>query len=315
MKSAIAPCDGDPQWQVLLAELIARPRPALGTVTPSGAVLLGKGRTADVWGFRDFAIKLFRHREGIAVPKIMPGEIETYERLSSCGESGLPRLFAHGAIDAKPEDGNACGWAKYSRLPGQPLTFDELEALAPVERARWVCDLVTETINIESSLSAVEPLPSWRANYSDVRTARLKTWGRESGAISVEDLALTAKLSALIQGERNTRIYIHGDFNPPNIVADFERMVTTGSIVKFVDPMISYDAPESNWRHFTWLPELAEALAREYGKRAGAPSNHRLMYAIGAFTHLYNAIAEPQQAAFRRRALARCLDKIAMTPS
>ena len=243
----------------------------------------------------------------------MTAEITTYERLGLTEDTGLPRLYAHGQFDNPAEEASACGWAVYSRIFGEALSFAILKNLTPDERARFVHDVVGEAISLETRLNAVEPLPSWNDNYSDVRIKRLRKWRDENGKISITDLALAEEVNAFIQRERKTWRYIHGDFNPPNIMADFARMAWAGSIVKFVDPMISYDAPESNWRHLTLFPDLAEAIAHEYSRRTNTPTNHRLMYAIGAFTHLYNALAEPQQAAFRQPALIRCLEKVGIT--
>jgi hypothetical protein len=295
------------QWQIVLAEIVARPRPSSQTTTASGAVLLGKGQTADVWGFRRYAIKLFRHRYGISVPDSMTHEIATYERLESSGKGGgLPRLYEYGLIDEPHADPNVYGWAKFSRVPGRPLSYDELSNLTTAERARWVQDVVAEAVNMETALSEVEPLPSWCDDYATVRIKWIRKRAEIPGQISNADIALADKLGSFIASKTVSRKFIHGDFNPPNIIADLSDIDSVGSTIKVVDPLINYDTPEANWRQFTFLPDISDALAAEYTRQTNFNINSSLMYAIGAMTHLYRAIADPENAAIRRVALDRC---------
>ena len=307
-----SPSDLVAQWDVVLAELITRPRPPAATTTPSGAVLLGTGRTADVWGLGPYAIKIFRHRRGLSIPSNITSEISTYVHLQHFESSGLPQLYAYGWLDTPALDPNACGWAIFARIAGHALTFDVLEHLNADRNNRLVSDVVGKALTLEARLKTVTPLPDWNRNYSDSRVVRLQKWSRSPGIVSSSDAALATEIGTIIQAERTTLTYIHGDFNPPNIMADFSRITEAHSIVTFIDPMISYDAPELNWRHFTLRPALADALAYEYSKRTNLPMNDRLMYSIGALTHLYNAIFYPEQAAFRRPAIARCLERVGL---
>jgi hypothetical protein len=298
-------------WDAVLAELVARPRPDAGAVAPSGAILLGKGQCSDVWGaWKDYALKLFRHRRGIPVANYyMTGEIATYEKLGSVRNSGLPRLYEHANIEGKEVDAAPCGWALYSRVPGKPLTYDDLKGLDADTRKRWVHDVVKETVNIERCLNNVsDPLPAWENNYMGVRVPLLEA-RYQQGKISTKDRDLAIRLRDRIEYETSGNIkYLHGDFNPPNVIADLTGVDREGSIVKFVDPLISHEAPEANWRHFTLMPNLADGLATEYDRQTGTTTNEHLMYAIGAATHLYMSIADPAQAAIRRpAALDKCL--------
>jgi hypothetical protein len=299
------------QWQTVLAEIVARPRPPPQTTTASGAVLLGKGLTADVWGFSHYAIKLFRHRYGISVPDSMAREIATYERLESSGKAGgLPRLYEYGLIDGPHADPNVYGWAKFSRVPGHPLSYDELSNLTTAARALWVQGVVSEAVKMETALGEVQPLPSWHDDYTTVRIKLIRKRAETPGQISSDDLTLADELGSIIASMTISRKFIHGDFNPPNIIADISRIDSQSCTITFVDPLINYDAPEANWRQLTLLPELSDALAAEYTRQTGFQINNGLMYAIGAMTHLYMAIVEPENAEIRRLALVRCVERI-----
>ena len=84
---------------------------------------MGTGRTADVWGFTEYAIKLFRHRGGLFVPSNMTAEITTYERLGLTEDTGFP-VDAHGQFDNPAEEASACGWAVIREYRGSVLLRD-----------------------------------------------------------------------------------------------------------------------------------------------------------------------------------------------
>ena len=258
-------------WSDILGEIIARPRPPLATTTPLGAVLLGKGFTSNVWKINEFAVKLFRHRHGLNVPEGMHRELTTYERLSySTQPSGLPQLFDHGLLDEPAIEPNACGWAQYSLVQGRPLSFDELTSLNEEKRDRWIHDVVLEAINIETSLSQVEPPQNWHNDYASVQFDRIRKLADTPGRITPEQLELAANLHSLISELTVARKFIHGDFNPPNVIANLDDFTSSTSIIKFVDPLINLDAPEANWRHFTAIPLLSDTLLTEYEQQTGA---------------------------------------------
>jgi hypothetical protein len=115
----------------------------------------------------------------------------------------------------------------------------------------------------------------------------------------------------VIHRSQVSRRYLHGDFNPPNIIADIE----SGSMkITLIDPLITKDPPEANWRFFTEDPPLAEHLALEYGSKHGQQPDAQTMYAIGALTHLFLSITranvDPNYAFSRRSALDTCIAKL-----
>ncbi len=293
-------------WHDFLAEASAAPRPAIGTELASGATLLGKGRTADVWALGDCAVKLFRHRSGIDVPGMIAAEIATYGRIPANGVV-MPRLLEHGIIESEPSDPNICGWAIFSRLKGEPLSFDRMHAILQ-RNSLFVEAMVSQTLLVETWLNNGDPLAAWHHNFVQARVVRLQVWRQEGRGVEDADVILASRIHSFIKAQGGEQRFIHGDFNPPNILvtqADDSEQPAIG----FVDPMISFDTPESNWRHFTAVPELADALLAEYGARTGSRGNMRLMYAMGAFTQLYNAISTPSQSRFRRQALRSCLER------
>lgn len=304
----------------VLDELVQRPRADVGTVAPSAAVVLGNGQTSDVWGIENQALKLYRLRTGLPVIGYMTAEIETYRLLASISDNGLPEFYGSGEIVHNGMDAQACGWALFALVKGHPLGYAELAALEPKVMERWVHDVAFEAAKMEACLAKVaaqQAVPeAWNHNYADTRIPRLIDWERNSPekGVAASDVALAEKLGELIIAEQKTSsiIYIHGDFNPPNIVTDLSDTGKAGSIARFVDPLIALEPTEANWRHQTFLPELADGLAAQYDKTMGHYTNHRLMYAIGALTHLYIAIAIPEQGPIRRQALQRCLTKIGL---
>jgi fructosamine-3-kinase len=169
---------------------------------------------------------------------------------------------------------------------------------------------VAEAIKIETCIGAVEPLDTWKRNYADNRISRIEDLAKQENRVSSSDIETMKYIAAIIKAEPGIRIYIHGDFNPPNIMTEFKQSGAKLTSVKFIDPSIANDHPEANWRHFTLIPRLAEELAAEYSLRSHHPTNMRLLYAIGALTHLYMGIANPQDAELRRRGLSLCLSKL-----
>lgn len=305
-----AACISPDLWRITLAEIIALPQPRHSTMTQSGAILLGSGQTADVWGLGEYAIKLFRHRNGASTLKSMMVEVETYKQLGFTKRSGiLPRLFSYGFTDLPSVALNPCGWAVYSRIPGVALSLNQINLLASDQKSYWIHHLVAQTLRLERELSLCGPLPSWRRDYASTRLERMTYMARKTGSISAMDLSLASELHYFIVKHSKVRKFIHGDFNLPNIITDLSSHDPDHGRVRFVDPHVDYDAPEANWRHFTQTPNLAELLAAEYGEQAGFALDYRLMYAIGAMSHLYIAILNTEDASSRRKALDNCMRK------
>ncbi len=144
-----AACISPDLWRITLAEIIALPQPRHSTMTQSGAILLGSGQTADVWGLGEYAIKLFRHRNGASTLKSMMVEVETYKQLGFTKRSGiLPRLFSYGFTDLPSVALNPCGWAVYSRIPGVRALFKPNQSSC--FRSKVVLDPSSRCANLEA---------------------------------------------------------------------------------------------------------------------------------------------------------------------
>lgn len=295
----------------ILQHLGRLPRGSLGATGPDGAVLIGQGQCSDVWGIGDLAVKLFRvNVRGLDVPTLMANEIATYNAIAA-RPSPLPLLHDHGVLANGTDDGAACGFAVLERLPGRALGFDDLKALSDGERGRFVAAFVPQAIAMETALKACQPLSSWERSYADLRLERLAQLARTTELVSTADLVTARHLGQVIDELGGPRRFIHGDFNPPNILVQAQGGMLS---VRFVDPLINRDVPEANWRHFTLVPNLAEDLAQAYALASGTAVNLRLVHAIGALTHLYMAVllkgTDVPGEALRRLALGVCLARL-----
>lgn len=221
----------------------------------------------------------------------------------------LPTLYDFGLFKEPDRSPNAHGWARFSRVYGRPLSFDDLTLLSLSDRAIWVQCVVSEAIAIEHALEGVAPVTDWLQDYASVRMRRIENMvGRQN--ITNIDTSLFARIANVIERDTSFHRFLHGDLNPLNIITDLSQDICRRSTVRFVDPAISFDAPEANWRHLTLIPGLAESLSREYDRQVGYQTNHKLMYTIGAMTHLYMSLVEPDRAATRVEAAKRCLEVI-----
>lgn len=297
-------------WSAILNELRDFSQPPMKAQTASGAVLLGQGQTADVWGIGPYALKMYRLRRAVPVRELMNREIDTYQRLATRGAHLLmPTFFGSGIFDDETSEYGACGWALLGRLPGAPLSFDELRELEPKHKRRWIKDFVRKSLLLEEDLGRAEAGPHWHSDYASVRLQWLMARAAACGDVAAPDFELAKELCGQIAAMTVRRKFIHGDFNPQNIMSDFS--ASDDEVISFIDPLINFDAPEANFRHLTALPELAEECAFAYAGQSSKPLNLRLLYAIGAMTHLYMGIADSPQKNTRKEALDRCLSRLA----
>lgn len=281
---------------------------------PDSWKALGSGFCATVYGFGTYALKLYQpNKVGLPVPLLMRREIDTYRSLRSSGLAAMPSYFDHHEVPAG-RDQHVCGWLLMSAAPGRTFDLTEVNALGAGSRERWICALVERAVELEDALaSSAAPSSDWQENYADVRVRRITELHR-AGRVHGSDLTMSEELDKIIKSEGGVRRYIHGDFNPPNLVTNIETDGSGRIDVKLIDPLINFDDAEANWRHFTMIPELAEELARAYADIRGSAANLKLLYALGALTHLFMSIvlqhSDAAEAAKRRRALEVCLERL-----
>lgn len=328
-------------WDEVLTEVAQWVRPEAGFKTPRlGSEFIEGGGTSDVWHvklqtiqgeWKEYALKLFRINQRTNVPHLMEGELQAYDLLAESEHSALPHMPYHGLIAEATNPTDPCGWALMEFVPGRPLSLDQvagLKANDPTKYSRWTHDVVGEFVKIESALGDLErrlesqngQIPkSWERQYMDSRLPKLREW-KEIGTVTPEHLAAGEALKAIIDAlteesaacgsPKSGRQLIHGDGNFGNIVTNVAGINQRESIAKLIDPLISREAVEANFRHFTAIPEIASDLAAEYQHQTGHVMNERLLFAIGAATHLYMAYADPSQREMRLKALEICLGRV-----
>ncbi len=261
-----------------------------GATGPAGSALLGQGESSDVWGIKNYALKLYRiNTSGLDVRFLMDREIDTYNRLDKTNISPLSALHYYEKRNVEDIDGEICGFAIFDKFRGTPLTINEIIELSNITQKLWINSLIRETILIEKALSQCEPALSWDNSYAALRIATIKKWSQERKLISDSDLNVALDIMHFIESQVTSKIYIHGDFNLPNIIVDLNRLDQNGLAICLIDPLISKDPPEANWRHFTMAPNVALKLADEYQTQRNVTFNEKLMFAIGALTYLYMA--------------------------
>ena len=296
----------------LLAQLGAVGGVAVGTraahgLVPGGAVLLGRGLYADAWDLGGEVLKIFRFDSaGLSVFQRMRDEIGTIIAMEATGISPMPRLLGHGVLAEAGADGSLCGWALLERAAGAPLSLAEIVALPGAALEAWKNALVDQAVALEACLDAAVPLACWEESYAGIRLRRLDELARD-GRVGAADAALARELAGWIGEHARGSRFVHGDFNPPNIVYWAGRLVV-------IDPFVTRDPPEANWRHFTLVPGLAEDLAARYAARTGYVADGRMIAAVGAMTHLYTALVSRDTSVMRvrRDGLARCLSELGM---
>ena len=278
----------------------------------AGAVLLGRGLYADAWDLGAEVLKIFRFDSaGLSVFQRMRDEIGTIIAMEATGLSPLPRLLGHGVVAEAGPDGALCGWALMVRAPGKPLSLAEIMALPAAALEAWKDELVRQAMALEACLDAAAPLECWEESYAGIRLRRIGELAGE-GRVGAADLALAERLAGWIADHAEGGRYIHGDFNPPNIIFDPDG--PGPDRLSVIDPFVTRDPPEAHWRHFTLVPGFAEDLAARYAAQCGHPSDPLKIAAIGAMTHLYTALVTRDAAVARTRrdGLSRCLSALGM---
>lgn len=276
--------------------------------TPAGTTILGRGLCSVVYGLGAHALKVYvPNATGLAVAPLMRREIDTYRRLATSAPRGMPRHLDDQTEEATP---TYCGWLLMTSAPGRTLSPEEVSALPPDALTTWTRGLVAAAIEVEDALERAVPAPEWRDDYASVRLIRIRQLARE-GIVPAGDLAIAERLAGLIAQRTKARRLLHGDLNPPNILTDMQGAPGAGVVISLVDPLINFDAPEANWRHFTAVAPLAIDLAEEYARQRNVLPAIDLLFAIGALTHLFMSIVlrgtDTREAERRKHCLRTCL--------
>lgn len=253
-----------------------------------GMKLIGQGTTGKIWDIgNSFVFKVFYigPQGSLPIPKQMEVEIITYaavQKYTTDMSSPLPRIYSSQSFPEAQKQGQACGWAVLSKMPGKNLTFKEVEKLPDADRKNWISGFIDNVIRIEEALAKVPNPPEyWGQSYTASRFEQIRN---NMPDVTKSELKTADAIEQIIKSTRTQKPrYLHGDLNARNILTD-----TVG--VQILDPLVSHDLPEANWR---FMPaDLAKACAKEYEKRTGYQSNPKIMSAFVAATALFNYIRD-----------------------
>lgn len=299
-------------WRHTLKRLLDKASNPTPVYTLEGAIWLGRGMCSQVYGFGPYALKIYQKGHGLDVQPLMIAEIETYLAIAASKPAASPRYYDH-QMQPAGSGGAMLGWLLMDALPGRNLSPEELAKLPAGLIDEWSQTLIQATIDYETCIAAIEPLPFWNSTYADVRLRKISDWHRE-GRAGADEFDTAQWLCQIIATQTQRKKYLHGDFNHPNIMTHFGGRPGEAFSIGLIDPIISFDAPEANWRHFTIEPELAERLAAEYARNTGDPFNPVLVFAIGALTHLFIGLVvrpvDSHEAVRRANALVVCLERL-----
>ena len=298
------------KWSNAVEALLAVDVANKKTPPTEDLVYLGGGLYGSVFGLDDLAIKIFRLRDGFPDgPNVMYREISTYKYLSQHKVTVLPHLFAHDILGVATAVGEITGWAVYSRVSGKTWSALQIESLPQPQVESWAKSVGQSIADFESELGKVPPLLFWN-QASQVR-ARLSYI--HDHAQRPEDFRIAGFLEAKLEvAARRSFVYTHGDLQPNNIMIN--GLEDGSPSAKLIDPVVAFEDPASNFRHYVHHQKIGGPLIDAYEKSTGKTVNLDLAFAFGAITQLRNLVAaelperqDSDEAERRRNALARCM--------